>query len=470
MELIDELYENNMWITNLHKELLEKHVADDGWDERKILEVLSVSSDRAKKNFLKVFERMGNKKEYYVVRNYIYKINDNSVIEVSCKYNFQKLVGNYKVVISPVYNYNFHTSSKFEPFSIQIKAVNNTIRIPFCFDHEDLYIINIFYLMDGKEYLLMSTSVYALDDDLYGKQFFKADFHMHTTYSDGYEPPELVVSSARRYGMDIVAVTDHNNFEGSVVARKKAEEMGLDITVLLGEEYSLEYSPMHILAIGTEKPVERKYLTKQILDMQESQKIISECQDLCCDIEAYACTQVLLNEINKLNGVSILAHPYWKPIGLNGNRMDTPENLYVALGKNRKFSGIELVSGSQVGEYNVSNLQALLAWDILGNFEHVPVIGITDSHCYTCDPICGKHYTIVISDNKKEESIIAALKEGNCVAVEMAGDVPLCYGSHRLVKLAQFLVKRYFPERDNKAVQEADAIIEDYLLVREVEK
>ncbi len=464
MELINELYENNMWITDLHKELLEKRVVENGWDERKIQEVLSGSSDGAKRNFLKVFQRMGNKSRYYVVRDIIFKTNVDSVIEISCKYSFQKLVGDYKVVISPIYNYDFQASSKFEPFSTQIKAANNKISISFRFDHEDMYNVSVFYLMDDKEYLLLSTSVYALDDDLYGKQFYKADFHMHTTYSDGYEPPELVVSSARRCGMDIIAVTDHNAFEGSVVARRKAEEMGLDMTVVLGEEYSLEFSPMHILALGTQKPIERKYLTKQVIDMEKTQKIISECRNLKCDVEAYACTQVLLDEVAKLDGISILAHPYWKPIGLDGSRMDTPENLYIELGKDRRFSGIELVSGSQEGEYNVSNLQALLARDILGDFGGTPIIGITDSHYYTTDPICGKHFTIVISDDKEEQNVLDALKNGNSVAVEMAGDVPLCYGTHRLVKFSQFLIKYYFPERDKKAALESEKVIRKYLL------
>lgn len=81
--------------------------------------------------------------------------------------------------------------------------------------------------------------------------FYKADFHMHTTYSDGYEPPEFVAVSARECGMDIIAVTEHNGFYGSVATRDKVLEMGLDMTVILGEEYSLEYSPMHILALGT---------------------------------------------------------------------------------------------------------------------------------------------------------------------------------------------------------------------------
>lgn len=85
-----------------------------------------------------------------------------------------------------------------------------------------MYRINVFYLMEDKELLLLSTCVYALDEDLYKCSFYKADFHIHTTYSDGYEPPELVAASAREKGMDIIAVTDHNNFNGSVTARKRA--------------------------------------------------------------------------------------------------------------------------------------------------------------------------------------------------------------------------------------------------------
>lgn len=467
MELIDRLYSENMWISEIHKELLEKYVNEYKWDEEKIQKVVSESSDNVKRNFLRIFERMGNKNSYYEISNIIFETRKEGNIEIKCKYSFQKLVGEYKVVVSPVYNYDFCTNNNFEPFAINVEAEDNKISILYYFDHEDMYDINVFYVMDGKEYLLISTGVYALDKDLYGKGFYKADFHIHTTYSDGYEPPELVVTSARKFGMDVVAITDHNNFQGSMVAKAKARDMGLDLTVILGEEYSLEYSPMHILALGTKCPVERKYLTKQVCDMEITKEIINQCKELSCDKVAYACTQVLLEEVKNLGGLSILAHPYWKPIGMDGNRKDTPENLYIELGKDRRFLGIELVSGSQDGEYDVSNLQVLLARDILGDFENVPVIGITDSHSYTVDPICGKHYTIVFSDDKKEKNILEALREGNCVAVELAGKVPLCYGKHRLVKLAQFLIKYYFIRHDIKAAREAEEVAEKYLFTKE---
>ena len=48
--------------------------------------------------------------------------------------------------------------------------------------------------------------------------------------------------------------------------------------------------------------------------------------------------------------------------------MDTPEKLYGELAKNKRFDGIELVSGSNLEEGHVSNLQTALARDILNGF------------------------------------------------------------------------------------------------------
>lgn len=60
--------------------------------------------------------------------------------------------------------------------------------------------------------------------------------------------------------------------------------------------------------------------------------------------------------------------------------MDTPEQLYGELAKDKHFDGIELVSGSTLEEGLVSNLQTVLARDILGGFKGIPLIGIIDRH------------------------------------------------------------------------------------------
>ena len=37
----------------------------------------------------------------------------------------------------------------------------------------------------------------------------RADLHVHTTYSDGRDPPDLVVEAAEAGGLDLLAITDH---------------------------------------------------------------------------------------------------------------------------------------------------------------------------------------------------------------------------------------------------------------------
>ena len=455
---IEYLYNNYMWVTDQHRQLLYKRQEENNLSDEDIQSLVEKNAETAKRNFSKVFKRMGNKKEYYTVPICVFPVGEVSEIVITCKYKYQKLVGQYKVIVSPFYNYEYNASSSYEPYSTIIEAKDNTLVIPFLFDREDMYSVNVFYLLDEEEMLLVSSNVYAVNRDLYECKYYKADLHMHTTYSDGY------VASARERGMDIIAVTDHNAFAGSVVARGKAADLGLDMTVILGEEYSLEYSPMHILALGTEEEIDRKYLTKQVLEMPETKKILESDPTLSCDADVYACTQVLLDQVSKIGGISILAHPYWKPIALNGTRMDTPENVYIELGKDKKFAGIEIVSGSPDGEFNVSNLQASLARTILGNFDGLPIIGITDSHFYTTDSISGKHFTIVFAKSKSSEHVLEALTNGFTVAVELANGTPLCYGGHRLVKFAEFLLKNYFPARDLVARKEAVSAKQKYLL------
>lgn len=461
---IEYIYNNYMWVTERHRQLLYQRQEENNLNDEEIQSLVEKNAETAKRSFSKAFERMGNKKEYYTMPICIFPTGEVSEIIITCKYKYQKLVGKYKVIVSPFYNYDYKVSSSYEPYSTIIEAKDNTLVIPFLFDREDMYSINVFYLLDEEEMLLMSSNVYAVNRDLFERKYYKADLHMHTTYSDGYEPPELVVASARERGMDVIAVTDHNAFSGSVVAREKAADLELDMTVILGEEYSLEYSPMHILALGTEKEIDRKYLTKQVLDMPETKKILESNPTLSCDADVYACTQVLLDKVLEIGGISILAHPYWKPIALNGTRVDTPENVYIELGKDKKFAGIEIVSGSSDGEFNVSNLQASLARTILGNFDGLPIIGITDSHFYTTDSICGEHFTIMFAKSKKKEHVLEALNGGFTVAVELVNGTPLCYGGHRLVKFAEFLLKNYFPARDLEARKEAVSAKQKHLL------
>ena len=39
----------------------------------------------------------------------------------------------------------------------------------------------------------------------------RADMHIHTYYSDGGQSPADVVNAARRNGVNLISVTDHDN-------------------------------------------------------------------------------------------------------------------------------------------------------------------------------------------------------------------------------------------------------------------
>lgn len=465
--IIDNLYNQNMWMSDPQYRRLYRIQQESNLSDEQLQEFINQKTPEVKEGFAKPFARMGNKISYYNIPNLLFPVGERTEILISCKYKFQKLTGKYKVAIYPFYNYSYSPFKSYVPDIFTIEAINDKLRIPYVFGHEDMYCIDINYLLDDEELPLLSTKVYALLHDLQQYNFYKADLHMHTTYSDGYEPPELVTVSARENGMDIVAVTDHNCYEGSVTAQEFAQKMDLNMTVIRGEEYSLEYSPMHILSLGTHEKIDRKYLRISALNLPETQRFINKTKlNYCCN-EIYAATQVLLKDIHRLGGISFLAHPYWKPLQSKGERMDTPEELFVELGKDRLFDGIEIVSGSPLDEFATSNLQATLSADVLGSLNDIPIIGITDSHCYSTNPISGQHFTVIFSTTKKDDDVLDALRNGRCVAVELIAGKPFCYGNHRLVKLVHFLLQYYFPQRDDEAKKEAMFIKEKFLFTNE---
>ena len=65
--------------------------------------------------------------------------------------------------------------------------------------------------------------------------------HVHTRHS--FDSPTDPVALARRavdLGIDVLAVTDHDTWQGSVDTREAAAKLGLPLTVVLGSEFSTE--------------------------------------------------------------------------------------------------------------------------------------------------------------------------------------------------------------------------------------
>lgn len=76
------------------------------------------------------------------------------------------------------------------------------------------------------------------------------DLHTHSAVSDGTEPPAAVIEQARRSGVDVIALTDHDTDRGIAQAREAATSAGLGFLPGMEVSAKLNGRSIHILALG----------------------------------------------------------------------------------------------------------------------------------------------------------------------------------------------------------------------------
>ena len=103
------------------------------------------------------------------------------------------------------------------------------------------------------------------------------DLHVHSKYSfDSLSEPASIIRTAKRKGLDGVAITDHNTIKGAVEAARINSDG--DFMIVVGSEVATEAGDI----IGL-------FLTEEIRSRESSQ---------------------VIEEIHRQGGVAVLAHPY----------------------------------------------------------------------------------------------------------------------------------------------------------------
>jgi hypothetical protein len=97
-----------------------------------------------------------------------------------------------------------------------------------------------------------------------------ADFHLHSTASDGVRSPTWVMECAARNGVRILSLTDHDTTEGLAEARLAAGRLG--IRLIPGMEISTDVGKVdaHLLAYGFD--VESKELQDFMANMRNGRR------------------------------------------------------------------------------------------------------------------------------------------------------------------------------------------------------
>jgi predicted metal-dependent phosphoesterase TrpH len=82
----------------------------------------------------------------------------------------------------------------------------------------------------------------------------RADLHIHSLASDGTSSvTEILEHVERQTELDVIAITDHDRIDAAVAARAMADDRGLRVRVVVGEEITTLGG--HLLGLFLERPV-----------------------------------------------------------------------------------------------------------------------------------------------------------------------------------------------------------------------
>lgn len=98
----------------------------------------------------------------------------------------------------------------------------------------------------------------------------KADFHIHTFYSDGVFSPEKIVDMAVEHGLECIALTDHDNILSYDVAKKHIEANNFNLELIRGVEINTLYKSMEVHILGYFMDINNKDFQNMLKTQQQA--------------------------------------------------------------------------------------------------------------------------------------------------------------------------------------------------------
>jgi hypothetical protein len=346
--------------------------------------------------------------------------------------------------------------------AVLIKPVNGALRIEQYFKGEQEHILEIQEKGKDDRNHRMQFHIYSLNPDLYERNPYKGDLHMHTTRSDGKETPGYLTASCRKIGMDFMAVTDHGLYHPSIEAQKLYENLELDLLICRGEEIHPHNNPVHMINFGGNFSVnelfnEKKELYQsEVVEIEKSLESLKEIED---EDSRYQCASCIwcFNKIREGGGLGIFCHPYW--LVRDGYYISDTVTSYLI--QNQPYDALELIGGYHRFEEESNTLQVARYQEERAKGREIPIVGVSDSHGCEDNGLFGWFYTIVFSPSLDLQEITGSIKSLYSVAVEeIPGESPRVFGPFRLVKYALFLIREVFPEHDELCFNEGNLMLE----------
>ena len=140
----------------------------------------------------------------------------------------------------------------------------------------------------------------------------KGDFHIHSTASDGNLCPLEIIKLAKKKGLDIISITDHNTMGSVYEAMKIGKKLG--VCVIPGVEISSMYNGehIHILCYFRDDIVNNR-LFYEILNLIKKKEIKDIRKFLNSNIDRkkdkFLTPMEVITLISRFDGICVLAHP-----------------------------------------------------------------------------------------------------------------------------------------------------------------
>ena len=218
----------------------------------------------------------------------------------------------------------------------------------------------------------------------------KLDLHIHSKYSeDALGSPREIIKILQKKGLHGMAITDHNNIEGSLNALKiKPKEFivipGVEISTLDG----------HMIALNVKENIPRGLSVEETVD-----KIID------------------------LGGTPVVPHLFRSMSGIKKNKLKEILN---------KISAIEVFNACSVPQSNLKTMKVAKQYNLGG-------IGGSDSHV---PEYVGYGYTMVDTTENSIDTIISMINKKKTWGEGTT--LPLCYRRDRMIKSIKQFFQRGF--------------------------
>ena len=325
------------------------------------------------------------------------------------------------------------------PKLIEVKNGILNIVQHFTGEQEHMFVINDL----NEEMNPLRIRIYSLNDDLFTKRPYFGDLHTHSYYSDGEESPAFIAASARNYGFDFISVTDHHQYQPSIEAIQRFNDVDIDMLILPGEEVHLPDNPVHFLNFGGESSLNefvRSHEQDYFLQVKSIENKLDNIEDdktkfiIASSIWAF-------ERISKLNGLGVFCHPYWEV----WTGYYVSKSIIDYFIDNKIFDAIELLSGYYSHEEYANTLQIARYYESYRNGADIPIVGVSDAHSCSGD-LLGDCFTIVFAKELTKDCIVDNIKNLYSVAVlNKPGEMQRSFGPFRLVKFSEFLLREVFP-------------------------